>query len=190
MIWRTPILRLTAVPLAAFGLLGAATGPVFDVAVAQGGDAVAVRGADGRLTVVGSRPSAFDAEQWLRADADGRPAKNVIDKQACDKTGCVARLADGRAVAVDIEPSAFAEDCARASILVTPLLAPVGCAAPLVLDRDSLKRTGSVTLSAVAGSERFTMRAVRGVDEDRPWSPAPIQPWRARFDAPTAHAED
>ncbi len=187
-IWRSPVLRLTAVPLAAIGLLGAASGPAFDVAVAQGGDAVAVRGADGRLTVVGSRPSAFDAEQWLRADADGRPAKGVIDKQACDKAGCVAYLPNGRAVAVDFEASAFAEDCARASIVVTPLLAPVGCAAPLVIDRDSLKRTGSVTLSAVAGSDGFTTRAVRGVDEDRPWSPAPKEPWRLRFAAPADRA--
>ncbi len=182
-IWHSPILRLTAVPLAAIGLLGALSGPAFDVAVASGGDAVAVRGADGRLTVIGSRPSAFDAEQWLRADADGRPAKGVIDKQACDKTACVARLSDDRAVAIDFEASALAEDCSRASILVTPLLAPVGCAAPLVIDRDSLKRTGSVTLKAMAGSNGFAVRVTRGPDEDRPWSPAPYQPWRRRFDA-------
>ncbi len=189
-IWRSPILRLTAVPLAALGLLGAASGPAFDVAVAQGGDAVAVRQADGRLTVIGSRPSAFDAEQWLRADADGRPAKDAIDKRACDKTGCVAHLADGRAVAVDLDPSAFAEDCLRASVLVTPLVAPLGCAAPLVIDRDSLKRTGSVTLKAVTGSDAFTTLAVRGVDEDRPWSPLPKQPWRHRFATRTAHSPD
>ena len=180
-LWRSPLLRLTAVPLAAIGLLGAASGPTFDVAVAQGGDAVAVRGAEGRLTVIGSRPSAFDAEQWLRADADARPARDVIDKQACDRTGCVARLPDGRAVAVDLDASAFAEDCLRASIIVTPLLAPTGCAAPLVIDRDSLKRTGSLALKAVAGSDAFVTRAVRGADEDRPWSPAPSRPWRYRF---------
>ena len=189
-IWRSPILRLTAVPLAAIGLLGAANGPAFDVAVAQGGDAVAVRQADGRLVVVGSRPSTFDAEQWLRADADGRPARDAIDRQACDASGCVARLPDGRTVAVDLDASALAEDCLRASVLVTPLLAPAGCAASLVIDRDSLKRTGSVTLRAIAGSDTFVARAVRGADEDRPWSPAPKQPWRFRFDQRTADNSD
>ena len=176
-IWRTMILRLTAIPLALIGLMGAASGPGFDVAVAQGGDAVAVRQADGRLIVIGNRPSAFDAEQWLRADADGRVAKGVIHKDVCDKTGCVARLADGRAVAVDLDPSAFAEDCLRAAIIVTPLFAPTGCAAPIVLDRESLRRTGAVTLKANKGSDAFTTRSVRGADEDRPWSPAPKPHW-------------
>ena len=185
-IWRSPVLRLSALPLAALGLLGAANGPAFDVAVAQGGDTVAVRQADGRLTVIGARPSAFDAEQWLRADADGRPAKSAIDRQSCDKAGCVARLPDGRTVVVDLDASAFAEDCLRANVVVTPLLAPIGCAAPLVIDRDSLKRTGSLMLKAVAGSDAFTTRALRGPDEDRPWSPAPRQPWRYRFAPSTA----
>ncbi len=179
-LWRTTLLRLTAVPFVAIGLMGAATGPSFDVAVAQGGDAVAVRQADGRLAVIGNRPSAFDAEQWLRADADGRVAKSVILKEACDKTGCVARLADGRAVAVDLEQAAFAEDCMRATIVVTPLFAPTGCAAPLVIDRDSLRRTGAVTLKADKGSERFIVRTARAPDEDRPWSPAPKPHWTFR----------
>jgi competence protein ComEC len=177
-LWRTTLLRLTAIPFVAIGLMGAISGPSFDVAVAQGGDAVAVRQADGRLAVIGSRPSAFDAEQWLRADADGRVPKSVIQKEACDKLGCVARLADGRPVAVDLDAAAFAEDCLRAAIVVTPLFAPTGCAAPVVLDRDSLRLTGAVTLKIEQGSQRFTTNTVRAPDEDRPWSPAP-KPHRA-----------
>ena len=146
--------------------------------MAQGGDAIAVRQADGRLAVIGARPSAFDAEQWLRADADGRGGKSVIRKDACDKTGCVAHLADGRAIAVDLDQSAFAEDCLRASVVVTPLFAPTGCAASIVLDRGSLKRTGAVTLTANATG--FTMTTTRGPDEDRPWSPAPKPHWTYR----------
>src|SRR6202048_1666929 len=38
-LWRTAILRATALPLAALGLLGAAAGPSFDMAVAPAGDA-------------------------------------------------------------------------------------------------------------------------------------------------------
>ena len=72
-----------------------------------------MRQADGKLVVIGRRPSAFDAEQWLRADADARDAKAAIDKDKCDKLGCVAHLADGRAVAVDLDRAAFAEDCAQ-----------------------------------------------------------------------------
>jgi competence protein ComEC len=90
----------------------------------------------------------------------------------------VARLADGRPVAVDLDAAAFAEDCLRAAIVVTPLFAPTGCAAPVVLDRDSLRLTGAVTLKIEQGSQRFTTNTVRAPDEDRPWSPAP-KPHRA-----------
>ena len=189
-LWRTTILRLTAIPFMAIGLMGAAAGPSFDVAIAQGGDAVAVRQADGRLAVIGNRPSAFDAEQWLRADADGRDAKSVIRKEACDKIGCVAHLADGRAIAVDLDPAAFAEDCLRATVVVTPLFAPTGCAASLVIDRDTLRRTGAVTLKAEPSSNRFTMRTVRAPDEDRPWSPAPKPHWTYRWQAKDPSKDD
>ena len=110
-LWRTALLRATALPLALLGLAGAAAGAPFDIAVAPLGDAVAIRLADGRLGVLGERPSEFAAEQWLRADADGRDAKAAIQKSACDKTGCVGRLADGRAVSLVLRPAAFAEDC-------------------------------------------------------------------------------
>ena len=126
--------------------------------------------------MIGRRPSAFDAEQWLRADADGREAKTSIDKDKCDKLGCVAELADGRTVAVDLERNAFAEDCSRAAIVVTPLYAPSGCKAKVVLDRESLRRTGAVTLRAT--KEGFATMTARAADEDRPWSPRPKPLWR------------
>lgn len=71
-LWRTALFRAMALPLAAIGFCGAVAGPSFDLAVAPGGDAVALRAKDGRLAIIGSRPSLFAAEQWLRADADGR----------------------------------------------------------------------------------------------------------------------
>ena len=74
-IWRTTLLRMTAVPLLAIGLAGAASGPRYDVLIAPGGDAVASRGADGAYVVAGARANAFSVEQWLRADGDGRSAK-------------------------------------------------------------------------------------------------------------------
>ncbi len=52
-LWRTRLLRATAVPLALVGLAGAASGTPFDIAVAPLGDAVAVRAPDGRLAVLG-----------------------------------------------------------------------------------------------------------------------------------------
>jgi competence protein ComEC len=174
-LWRTALFRAMAIPLAAVGLFGAAAGPSFDMAVAAPGDAVALRGPDGRLAVIGARPSLFAAEQWLRADADGRAAAQALQKTGCDRQGCVGRLADGRAVALVLDRPAFAEDCERADIIVTPLFAPVGCAARLVIDRETLRRTGALTLS-FAGDGVLT-RAARAADEDRPWSRAPKPRW-------------
>ncbi|MDQ6703315.1 MAG: ComEC family competence protein [Pseudomonadota bacterium] len=175
-LWRTAILRATALPLAALGLLGAAAGPSFDMAVAPAGDAVAFRAADGRLAVIGRGRNAFSAEQWLRADADGRLPGEALTKTNCDKLGCAGYLASGRTVALVLDTPAFAEDCTRADIIVTPRFAPLGCAAKIVIDRDKLKQTGALTL-AFAKDGVVHMRAARAADEDRPWSPAPKRGW-------------
>ena len=178
-IWRSWLFRATAIPLALIGLYGAASGPTFDVAVAATGDAIALRGGDGKLTVLGHRPSLFASEQWLRADADGRKAGSAVDASACDSLGCVGILPDGRAVALVLNKSAFAEDCTRAAVIVTPLFAPPGCAAGLIIDRDSLAITGSLTLSELGRHWQIT--AARAVDEDRPWSRAPRRRWQGSF---------
>lgn len=178
-LWRPIALRLTALPWLAIGLVGAASGPSFDIAVAPLGEAMAVRGPDGHLSVAGRRPSAFQAEQWLRADADGRAASQAINKAACDKLGCVLRLKDGRPVALVLEEAAFAEDCLRASVVVTPLFAPAGCAAGTLIDRETLKASGAVTLK-LAADGRLRERTARAGAEDRPWSPLPkTARWRA-----------
>jgi competence protein ComEC len=174
-LWRTWIFRATAIPLAVIGLAGATAGPAFDVAVAPTGEALALRGPDGKLTVIGSRPSLFAAEQWLRADADGRAARGVVEKSACDEIGCIGRLGQGRILALVLDRSAFAEDCTRATIVVTPLLAPIGCAAALVIDRDLLRETGALTLAFTETG--IVRRGARAPGEDRPWSPAPKRRW-------------
>ena len=103
-IWRSALLRMSAIPLAVIGLCGAANGPSFDMAIAATGDALALRGADGTLSVLGHHPSLFSAEQWLRADADSRDPREAVDKSACDRIGCVGILPDGRAVALGVRP--------------------------------------------------------------------------------------
>ncbi len=174
-IWRTAILRASAIPLALIGLYGAASGPSFDLAIAATGDALALRGGDGRLAVLGHRPSHFAAEQWLRADADPRAAGEAIETDACDKIGCVGFLKDGRSVALVFDKAAFAEDCLRADVLVTPMRAPPGCAAALIVDRDKLAETGSLALT-VQG-DGFAITTARAPGEDRPWSRAPKPRW-------------
>lgn len=174
-IWRSGLLRLTAVPFALLGFYGAVTAKTFDIAIDSNGDAVAVRGGDGALSVIGRRPSLFTVEQWLTADSDGRDPHEAIDARACDRIGCVGILPDGRSVSVVLGQAAFAEDCTRADIIVTPLYAPPGCAASLVIDRERLRQTGAIVLTA--GRAGWVITTARSVDEDRPWSPKPAQLW-------------
>lgn len=175
-LWRTNLMRATAIPFAAIGLIGAANGPAWDVAIQANGETAAVRDGDGKLVMIG-RKSDFVAEQWLRADRDGR-APAAARGGACDKSGCVATLADGRTLALTHDANALAEDCSRADILVTSTFAPSGCAAPLVIDRRTLMRDGATTLRF--DGAHVIRRAARAAGEDRPWSRAP----RLRPDRP------
>ena len=170
-LWRTAIWRATALPFLILGLLGAMNGEKYDVAIAPGGEAFALRQADGNIALVGKRPNAFAGEQWLRAAGDGRRPGDAVTTERCDPSGCTAVLADGRAVALVLDATAFAEDCSRASVVVTPLFAPAGCAAPLVIDRRWLTEAGATTL-ALRG-DQFDISTARAPGEDRPWSPAP-----------------
>ena len=172
-LWRTPLLRLTALPLLALGLLGAANGGRFDLAVPPNGDMAALRDAGGQLAILGKKKDNFASEQWLRADADPRIAAERAGN--CDRLGCVGLLRDGSSAALVLDYSAFHEDCARAQIVISPLFAPRSCAAKILLDRARLEETGAVTLAL--GDKGYVWRTARAPGEDRPWSRAP----RRRF---------
>ncbi|SEO71624.1 competence protein ComEC [Methylobacterium sp. ap11] len=156
------------------GLLGVAlaAAPVRpDLYVDREGGGAALRGADGRLVVLG-KPPGFVLEQWLKADGDGRSRDDPgLGTQArCDKLGCVGRGPRGISVALVRDKRAFPEDCARADVVVSRLEAPPGCAAKHVLDRTFLAAHGATTL-------RFTpegpaVETAKRPGETRPWRPA------------------
>jgi competence protein ComEC len=154
-------------------------GPRPDVLVGRHGSPVAVRDVDGRLAVLATRQDRFDAAIWLASDADSRPpeAPGLAAGWRCDPLGCVFRrpagvvgdagpgTADGRAgagageapdvvVAVVRHPRGFDEDCRRATLVVTALVAPAGCRErTTVIDRTDLARDGATTLR-IAGPSR------------------------------------
>ena len=120
-LWRTWTWRAFAIPLALIGFMGATGGAPFDLAVPATGESAALRLSSGQLAVLGQRPNAFAAEQWLRADGDARLASDAKGGVACDDLGCVAKSIDGSFVALVAERGAFFEDCARAAVVITPL---------------------------------------------------------------------
>ncbi|WP_298358335.1 ComEC/Rec2 family competence protein [Rhodoblastus sp.] len=180
-LWRTWLMKLTALPLLGLGLLGAASAQRFDLAVAPTGEYAALRQADGRLAVLGKHRNAFAAEQWLRADADQRAAPDTVAAGRCDKLGCVGRTGDGAAVALVLDGFAFHDDCARAEVVISPLYAPTYCTPKILLDRRKLAETGAVTLAFAAKGVKW--RTARAPGEDRPWSRAPSRRAPAPFGA-------
>lgn len=164
-------LRWVAVVPAALGIGLATTPRRQDVYLDRAGTGAAIRGADGRLAVLG-RASAFTVEQWLRADGDARKATDDTLRRGvrCDPLGCVATLPEGRFVALVQDRRAFPEDCTRATLILTRLRAPPGCQAALVVDGPFLRDHGATIIRrAEAGHEIATAR-----------SPNDIRPWMAR----------
>ena len=187
-LWRSMAMRILALPLFAVGLVLAPTGMKPDLMISPAGDLLALRDTEGRLMVMGRRPNPFLVEQWLRADADGRNAREVEQALSspaksgqrsaaeeghlrCDQEGCVAILPQGRLLALTLERTALAEDCARADLLITPLDAPAGCRASRVIDRSTLAETGAISMQIKP--DLIAMRRARVEKENRPWSPAP-----------------
>ena len=117
-----------------------------DILIDEGATAVAVRGDNGRFSILGGKGADFDVENWLRADADIRPADaaDLARGVACDAGGCVGRLADGAIVALTNRRDAFSDDCRMAGIVVSHFDAPPGCGShALVVDRPALDRFGA-----------------------------------------------
>ncbi len=166
---RSP-LRWAGAGLAAAGCIAALLAARPDVLVSATGEVVALRGSDGRLTVLKSgNNDGLAVGDWLNADGDARLATDHALAQgfACDPDGCAGRLADGAIVAVARGPGALADDCSRAALVVTPRAPPPDCAA-MVIDRKALRDTGAVVLYRRDG--RFEVLATRPGGVDRPWA--------------------
>ena len=143
---RTP-LRWSGALLAVVASLWAVTTPRPDVLIAADGRAAAIRGADGRLTFLISGRDRFAVKEWLLADGDGRSPNDASlhGGVQCDAVGCIGRLADGGLVSMALSAEAFAEDCARAAVVVSAREGPSTCAATLI-DRRAWRAHGAVAL--------------------------------------------
>ena len=148
--WRVAgiVPMLAAIPIAL-------AAPVPDVLIDPGGRTAAVRGADGRYSIINPKADRFAAEYWLRADADPRTVDDDLSSGVtCDDVGCVARLADGGLVAVGSTPEAFVDDCRLAEVVVSRHRAPSWCfETATVIDRAALAAGGSQALYRLPKAE-------------------------------------
>jgi competence protein ComEC len=164
-------LRWAGAGLIALACVVAVAAPRPDVLISGAGDAVAVRMPDGRLSIMRFEGNPFAIKEWLAADADVREPKDPSLKAGftCDDAGCIARLANGDVVAMARSAAALADDCARASVMVTQREAPPDCAATTI-DRKVLRARGALSLQRDGNG--WQIEAARPSGTDRPWARA------------------
>jgi competence protein ComEC len=163
-------LRLLGMVPVLLGVHLASHVPPVDILVDRQGQVAMIRGADGKLSTLGRGAGKFTVERWLAADGDMRKAgeASLRTGTTCDRMGCVARLPDGRAVAVVLDATAFEEDCARAHVIITSLAAPPLCQrVPLLIDRARLAHSASLAIRQKG--DGFDVVAARAEQHWKPW---------------------
>jgi competence protein ComEC len=167
---RTP-LRWSGAVVLAIAVLWVVRVPQPDILISADGRNVGVRGQDGRLHLMRAAKDVFLVKEWLAADADPRTAADasLAEGVSCDTSGCVTQAAGGGYVALALRPEALADDCERASLVVTARQAPAACAAS-VIGPERLRQQGAMALRR--SRVGFVVDAVKPNGIDRPWSPA------------------
>jgi competence protein ComEC len=165
---RTP-LRWSGAAVVAVAAACAVMTPQPDILVAGDGQAAAFRGGDGRLAVLHAGRDSFAVKEWLASDADARTPKDAAADSGvrCDEVGCIGRLGDGRLISMVLGIEAFAEDCARAIVVISEREAPAACGATLI-DRTVWQSYGAVALRWTG--DHFAQTAALPRSYDRPWS--------------------
>lgn len=181
-------LRWGGVGLLLVSVLWAGLTPQPDIYIAGDGQAAAIRGTHGQLSVLHSGRDNFAIREWLSADADYRTTddKTLGSDVRCDDDGCIGKLRDGRLVAMPLNMRALAEDCVRAFVVITARQASIGNCNAKLLDGEMLRQRGAVSLR-VQGQRIETYEA-RPKDYLRPWArrprPTVIEPARDATPSP------
>jgi competence protein ComEC len=165
---RTP-LRWSGALIATGAIAWALTTTQPDILVAGDGQTAAFRGKDGRLVVLRAGRDTFAIKEWLAADADARLPKDesLGNGVACDAVGCIGNLGDNRLISMAMGIEAFAEDCARAAVVISDRERPAQCNAMLV-DRAVWQSFGAVALRWTG--DRFTQTVALPPSQNRPWT--------------------
>ncbi len=162
-----------------FGVLGLVAGvltipltPRPDILVSEDGRLMAVRMADGRLSLSSSRVQKFAAKVWLERDGErsGTPWPEETsndNRMSCDLAGCIYRRGQ-RVMALVRDGRALEEDCLSATVVVSAVPVRRRCSAPaLVIDRFDLWRGGAHAVWL--GEDTVSATSVSAERGARPW---------------------
>ncbi|MFG1365067.1 ComEC/Rec2 family competence protein [Xanthobacter versatilis] len=176
---------LTAVAIVPFALALLMSGapPRPDILIAPDAQTVAVRGPDGRLSVLGARSQRLVVEQWMTREGDMRKAgaEGLAALFTCDPLGCTAPLPGGGTIAVSRRAESLEADCLESRIVVTRDVPPRRCPAQVVTP-ETLQRTGTLAYhfrkgmsSEGASGGDWQIEPTRKPNVQRPWMP-PLPP--------------
>lgn len=153
--------------------------PAPDILIADSGRLMAVKLADGSLSLSDSRRDRFAAELWLESVGQvnrrywPRVGETEDGRLACDPLGCVYR-AGGKTVALIRDGRALADECGRDGILISAVPVRGRCPGPrLVIDRFDLWRSGAHALWL--DGNKLILRTVREYRGHRPWARWPAE---------------
>jgi len=159
-------------------VVGIATIPLTpgpDILVADSGRLMAVKLADGGLSLSDRRRERYAAGLWLEANGqtDGRYwpklGETADGTLACDPLGCVYRRS-GWTVALIRDGRAIEEECRHSGIIVSSVPVRGRCPGPsLVIDRFDLWRSGAHSIWLDADGAP-SVRTVRDYTGRRPWT--------------------
>ena len=144
-----------------------------DLLVDGAGKLFAVRTESGVLALSSRKSERFAGGIWLRRDgqSESAPWPGEGNDLLCDGVGCIYRGQD-RVVALVQDGRTLAEDCRRASIVISAVPVRQACpSASLVIDRFDLWRNGAHALyfEDDGGYRVISVASIRG---SRPWAPA------------------
>ena len=139
-----------------------------DLLVSADAGMVAVRDAKGVLRVISVRRDDFVLKEWLAADGDARASKDqtLSESVRCDRDGCIARLRDGKAVALSFSAEGVADDCEASAFVVTQRGVPASCS-ERAIDRVRARSVGATT--GYWNGKSFDLQAARPTTTERPW---------------------
>ena len=177
--------RMFGVGGIAVGILLAALNQPPDILIDGQGRLLAVRGADGKVSVSNLRRARFERGIWLRrfGEEEARipwpKTGTSSDKRlTCDLDGCLYKTR-GKTVALAFREGALAEDCWAADLVVAVIPVRQACPAPGgVIDRFDLWRDGAAAIwlkdsdlkeGNVKEGWGIRIETVNGVRGRRPW---------------------
>ncbi len=167
------------------GLCGLAAGLISvslqsppDILISSDGRLMGVRTTNGDLVLSTTRREKRIAKTWLSRAGQREVRSWQADEKVvtCDSLACIFR-AKGRTVSLVRDPRSLAEDCRRASVVISSVPVRWNCpSAHLVIDRFDLWRYGGHAVW-LDGPRIVTVADVQG---NRPWStkrrPRPNRP--------------